>query len=704
MIKTFLLPAVSLIDRLRYPSKFGLILFIIMIPLLLLSISLISSVNEDIRLIENERRGLVYIKALRQPIEHIQQHRGMTHAFLNGSREFYPRIINKRPVIDDYMAALVAVDNHQGKSFGTTDQLRVLNRQWLAIKASSLEQVPAIALTTHSDLLANMLKLMGTVADASTLTLDPKLDSYYLGYAVSRSLASLIESMGLACALGSGVATRGTHTQQSFIQLSVLSSKIDLNAENSGAALKTASRANQTIGARLGTEVLANSRAISDMQSLLKNLLLDSEAVSIDGGIVFETATAAISGSYGLYDAITLELDRLLEKRIGYARSLKSLTLFFVVGALVLVTYLFAGFYCSVMESIKLIGCATRQVAQGNLLARLDLNSDDELQQVATDFNAMTEQRQRAESLRWESEQKIRDLLDSTVEAIFGLDKQGSCTFANPSCVGMLGYQDVDELVGRNMHELFHFYRPDEPEIAGEDCTVLRSFLMGRSMHLDTESLCRADGSRFPVEFRSHPIRRNNEVIGAVVTFMDITERKAQEAHIMHQAHFDSLTHLPNRFLSLDRLSQQLSDAQRCQGVVAVLFLDLDDFKVINDTLGHETGDSVLKMTAQRLRGTLRSGDTVGRLGGDEFIILLGGLLDAEDALPVVENVLKQFRDPFIIDGRELMLTTSVGISVYPGDGKTPSELLRNADAAMYHSKEQGRNTYSYFTESLCLQ
>lgn len=133
----------------------------------------------------------------------------------------------------------------------------------------------------------------------------------------------------------------------------------------------------------------------------------------------------------------------------------------------------------------------------------------------------------------------------------------------------------------------------------------------------------------------------------------------------------------------------------------AVLFLDLDDFKKINDSLGHETGDKILIEAAVRLRNVVRSGDTVGRLGGDEFIVLLGGLTDAADAQAIAENLLNRFKDPFRIDGRELILSVSIGIASFPVDGDNDSELLRKADSAMYHSKELGRNAYSYFTDAM---
>jgi diguanylate cyclase (GGDEF)-like protein/PAS domain S-box-containing protein len=181
----------------------------------------------------------------------------------------------------------------------------------------------------------------------------------------------------------------------------------------------------------------------------------------------------------------------------------------------------------------------------------------------------------------------------------------------------------------------------------------------------------------------------------------DITLQKSQEQRIMQQAHFDGLTGLPNRFLSLDRLDRLTKDAGRSDQHVAVLFLDLDDFKKVNDSLGHEVGDQLLVQAADRLNAQVRNYDTVGRLGGDEFIIMLGGLDEIDRSGRVAEQMLAQFHRPFNLDGRELVLTASLGVAVYPQDGTTPAELLRNADTAMYCSKEAGRNTYRYYTESM---
>ncbi|MBJ6137635.1 bifunctional diguanylate cyclase/phosphodiesterase [Marinobacter litoralis] len=186
-----------------------------------------------------------------------------------------------------------------------------------------------------------------------------------------------------------------------------------------------------------------------------------------------------------------------------------------------------------------------------------------------------------------------------------------------------------------------------------------------------------------------------------VVIARDITEAHEAAELIRKQAYFDSLTSIPNRLLSLDRLSQMVKEMDRSGEKAAVVFLDIDDFKKINDSLGHEVGDKVLVEAANRLSSVVRDSDTVGRLGGDEFIVLLGALAESFDAVGTVEKLLGAFREPFTIDGRELILTTSIGVAVFPDNGECATDLLRNADAAMYQSKEAGRNTYSFFTKQM---
>ena len=183
----------------------------------------------------------------------------------------------------------------------------------------------------------------------------------------------------------------------------------------------------------------------------------------------------------------------------------------------------------------------------------------------------------------------------------------------------------------------------------------------------------------------------------------EVLQREETEKQLRQLALYDALTQLPNRTLILDRLSNLIEKAKRTPTRVAVMFVDLDDFKKVNDTLGHEAGDELLVESAKRFTEVIRPVDSVGRLGGDEFILLLDAMPNATDADRVAEEILEIFKRPFSIDGRELTLSASIGISIFPEDGENQTELLQKADSAMYHSKEKGRNTYSYFTAEMNL-
>ncbi len=188
---------------------------------------------------------------------------------------------------------------------------------------------------------------------------------------------------------------------------------------------------------------------------------------------------------------------------------------------------------------------------------------------------------------------------------------------------------------------------------------------------------------------------------GLAVTVEDISERKRAEELLNHLAYHDVLTDLPNRALLHDRLEQAMIEADRQRRLVVVMFMDLDRFKNINDTLGHRTGDALLKIVADRLRSGVRLGDTISRLGGDEFVLVLANVAHVDDVAHVAQKIVDQFVSPFNIGERELFVTPSIGITIYPLDSTDAESLLKNADAAMYHAKESGRNTFQFYTAEL---
>ncbi|PVV21809.1 MAG: hypothetical protein B6D74_11090 [gamma proteobacterium symbiont of Ctena orbiculata] len=323
-----------------------------------------------------------------------------------------------------------------------------------------------------------------------------------------------------------------------------------------------------------------------------------------------------------------------------------------------------------------------------------------ELQDKNSELSREIGERELAESALRKSEERFELAMRGANDGVYDWNLQNNDIYYSPRWKSMLGYQD---------HELPNNFSTWESLIDDKDRArsweMLNDYIGGKRDNFHIEFKMRhKDGHWVDILSRAFLVRdAEGNAVRTVGTHVDISEKKRQEAHILKQAHYDGLTGLPNRFLAMDRLAQLLKEASRDASKVAILFLDLDGFKRVNDTLGHETGDRLLVQAAGRLQSAVRDGDSVCRLGGDEFIVLLRNLAELTDAKKVATGLISQFRHPFKLEQRELVVTTSIGIAVYPSDGSTPTELLRNADTAMYHSKEQGRNTFNFFTSEMNL-
>jgi len=431
-------------------------------------------------------------------------------------------------------------------------------------------------------------------------------------------------------------------------------------------------------------------------------------------------------------------------------------------------------------------------------------------------------ERKRAEQALRDSRENLHLLLDSMAEAAYGVDFDGNCTFVNRAFLKILGYQDENEVLGKRTHTLIHHSHADGSAYPESECKMHRSYLTNQAINVSDEVFWRKDGGAIPVEYWSNPIVADGIVVGAIATFVDITERKRVEAQlslaaqvfeqsgegimitdaqcnivmvnqafttvsgyseaevlgqnprmqssgrhdrafysamweaiatqgrwqgevwnrrkdgsvypelisiirvldkkgevshyigissditqhkaaqerIQRLAHFDPLTGLPNRALLSDRISHELSAAQRHHTQVVVMFVDLDHFKNVNDTLGHRIGDALLIEVATRLKSTVRDVDTVSRQGGDEFVLILPDT-DADGAAHVAGKLLEAVAQPYQIESFELTVTLSIGIALYPGDGENFEVLAKCADAAMYRAKHDGRNTYCFFTSEM---
>ncbi|KQV53503.1 hypothetical protein ASC95_12285 [Pelomonas sp. Root1217] len=287
-----------------------------------------------------------------------------------------------------------------------------------------------------------------------------------------------------------------------------------------------------------------------------------------------------------------------------------------------------------------------------------------------------------------ESEARLDKFMQATVEGIL-FHRDGIMTDVNQPLCKMLGWS-ADELIGK--HVLSYVDADELPK-------VREVMLRGQELRYET-AVTHCNGSRIPVELIMRTMERDGEQLRMAVV-RDISDRLANEARIQHLAHHDVLTGLLNRAAFMDRMALQMRRAERKGEMLALLFIDLDNFKRVNDSLGHLEGDQVLTTVSERIVGALRDSDLVGRFGGDEFIVLLSDLTSRADIVVVLEALLSVVEVPVKADGRALSVTPSIGVAVYPDDGRQADDLIQHADTAMYLAKARGRATYQFFESSL---
>jgi diguanylate cyclase (GGDEF)-like protein/PAS domain S-box-containing protein len=309
-------------------------------------------------------------------------------------------------------------------------------------------------------------------------------------------------------------------------------------------------------------------------------------------------------------------------------------------------------------------------------------------------------ERKTMEEALFVEKERAQVTLNSIGDAVISTDIAGSITFLNLTAQNMTGWP-LDEAVGRPMSEVFRVLDATSRKIISDPTEMAVG--RDRTFHLPPNCLLiRRDGSEVPIEDSVAPIHdRDGVATGAVIVFRDVSAARAMSLEMAHSAQHDFLTGLPNRMLLNDRISQAIALAPRHTSQVAVLFLDLDGFKHINDSLGHPVGDLLLRSVARRLVTCVRASDTVSRQGGDEFVVLLSEAEQWEDAAIVATRMLHAVAEAHSIDQRDLHITTSIGVSVYPDDGRDAETLIKNADTAMYQAKENGKQSFQFFKPAM---
>ena len=322
---------------------------------------------------------------------------------------------------------------------------------------------------------------------------------------------------------------------------------------------------------------------------------------------------------------------------------------------------------------------------------RIEVQSRDTVQ-IAEELAQAQDELQAAFRKAEESEQRYRTLAENSPVGIWQISAERRTLYMNPVMCAMIEVDGVEDLADDSYEG---FMAPDSVAAMEQE---RENWLDGESSNLEAQILGRRSGEARDVVISGAPLTATGgEVMGLLMTVVDITERKKVEETIRHMARHDALTSLPNRTMFQDRLQQALLNAKRVGRILAVLYLDLDHFKDINDTLGHPIGDLLLQRVSDRLLVCARDSDTVARLGGDEFAIIATNLSQVDDVTVLARRIIDTLGQPFDLEGQKVHTATSIGITLYPADNHDPDQLLRNADMALYRAKDAGRGRYQFY-------
>jgi len=449
--------------------------------------------------------------------------------------------------------------------------------------------------------------------------------------------------------------------------------------------------------------------ARSDLSKLAPHTMQAIRQADADGGYLLEkwsdgkTYLVGYAKSSGYRDYPGVGWISLMREDVTQAfapaRQLRQRILLMGVGLGVLFAWLGWLMAGRIARPITRISQAADRIATGDLEYDVPVNQGDgEVAHLSSAIHDMVRKLTSEIAQRRKAEEGLRlsaKVFENNTEAIMITDADHNLVSINRAFTEITGYT-ADEVLGKNPRFLSSgrhgksYYEAFYESLNSKD--QWRGEIWNK----------RKNGEIFP-EWSTISVLRDEQgkITHYIAVFLDITERKKEEERIQYLANYDVLTNLPNRYLLNDRLEQGLNLAQRHQTKMAVLFIDLDHFKNINDSLGHDVGDELLKQVALRLQGCLRRSDTLARQGGDEFVALLGDLGSEDEATFVAEKMIESLRGEFPVSEHHLVVTPSIGVSIYPDDGETSVQLLRNADLAMYRAKESGRNQLQYYEPSM---
>ena len=688
-------PAIALLNRLGYTKKFTLLWLLSMVAIAVVVYSLFVSLDRIIHPSQRQLEGLVLVKPISQAVQSIQLHRGISAALLGGNKTMRERRSAQEM---EAAAAFKTMEEKLPSDLASGEDFRPIKANWERLRKEGLNLTVADNFAAHTHLIEQLQLFEVFIADEYLLTLDPELPTFYLIDTSVNKLPHALEHLGQIRAYGTGILAKKQITELQKADLRVMVAELGNTLRFLDINLDKAGRYNPAVHKSLmavSDDIAGSSRQITGLvaSDILAGRFATPPAEFLD------IATTAIDRSYAqMYDSLLPAAESLIKARIAQAKN----TLYTSTGIALLtflaVVYLSVSIYYAIVGGIQSLARSARAFADGDLTTRIRLDTRDELSWVGDSFNEMADGFNALLETHREDEERLRATIETAMDAVVQMNDKGIITGWNNQAEKIFGWTR-EKAIGQPLSEIIIPPQYREAHLRG-----LAHFLAsgeGAILNSRIELLgLHRDGHEFPIELSITAINTANEYeFNGFIR--DITRQKESEELIWNQANFDTLTGLPNRHMFHDRLAQDIKKAHRVGLKTALLFIDLDKFKEVNDTLGHSMGDILLKEAARRIGECVRETDTVARLGGDEFTVILAELDDTGSVERVAEKILQSLAEPFHLGDEIAYVSASIGITLHPNDATEAEDLLKNADQAMYAAKNGGRNRFSYFTPSM---
>jgi diguanylate cyclase (GGDEF)-like protein/PAS domain S-box-containing protein len=700
-------PAISVLNRLGYTKKFTLLWLMSLIAVAVVAYSLFASLNKVIQPSQRQLDGLVLIPPVCETIQAIQLHRGISAALLGGSETMRD---SRAAQEEKAAAAFKVMEEKLPAKLTSGEDFRAIRANWERLRKEGLNWTVEANFAAHTSLIRQIQSFKVTAADEYLLTLDPELASFYVIDTGLNKLPHALEHLGQIRAYGTGILTKKQVSEQQKTKLNILMAELDTSLNELRVNLDKTGYHNPTVRDSLRATSDDITRSAQQITDLVKaDILTGRFATSSDDFL--EIATAAIDKSYAqMYGSLLPTAEAIIRARIAQAKSTLYTNTSISMLVFLLVVYMSVSIYYAIIGSIQSLVRSLRAFADGNLHERVELGTRDELSQVGESFNELAHKFSALLATHHEDEARLRATIETAMDAVVQMDTAGIITGWTSQAEKIFGWSR-EEAVGRVLSETIIPPQYREAHKQGLKRFLLTGEGPALNSRIEVTGLHR-DGHEFPIELSIAPIKVAGKVAGKVMGntegnyefsafIRDITQQKESEELIWNQANFDTLTGLPNRHMFHDRLTQDIRKAHRAGLKTALLFIDLDKFKEVNDTLGHSMGDILLKEAARRIGGCVREADTVARLGGDEFTVILAGLDDVSSIDRVAEDILQSLIKPFRLGDELAHVSASIGVTLYPDDATEIEDMLKNADQAMYVAKSKGRNRFDYFTPSM---